>query len=120
MPVTNANLAFIGYGPEAEDIDKDQSPWRVFVPDNFLFSFIHDVDSVQSGLALLGGNIASIFRMIFSAIEIELAIVASIAGWRRSIILRELAGCENRRSNQQDSFSSFAHRGIIQLRFLFA
>ena len=33
-----------------------------------------------SGYYCLGGNIASIFRMIFSAIEIEFAMVASIAG----------------------------------------
>jgi hypothetical protein len=86
VPVTNANFAFIGYGPEAEDIDKDQSPWRVFVPDNFLFSFIHDVDSVQSG------------------------------------VLSKLAGCENRRCDQQNPFAALAHyrRVVYALRFVFA
>jgi hypothetical protein len=34
----------------------------------------------KGGLALLAGNIVSIFRMIFSAIEIKLTIVASIDG----------------------------------------
>jgi hypothetical protein len=57
--------------------------------------------------------------MIFSAIEIEFAIVASIAG-RGLSLLRELAGCNNECSNQQNSFSSLIHRGIIALRFFFA
>jgi hypothetical protein len=70
-------------------------------------------------LSLLVEYLASIRPIIFMAIEIELAIVASIAG-QGLVVLVQLAGREDRGRDRQNSFSSLVHWRIIQLRFLFA
>lgn len=58
MPVTNADLAILGDGSEAQNIDKDQSVRLIFGSHNFVLGFTHGFDSVQRRSALVAGNIA--------------------------------------------------------------
>jgi hypothetical protein len=121
MPVTNADFAIAGDGSETEDIDKNESPWRIFSSRNFLVSFIHGVDSLQR-------------RSCTARREHRIDFAHDLLSHRnpvrnrrfdcrtRAVVLSKLAGREDRCGDQQNSFAAFVHyrRVVYDLRCVFA
>jgi hypothetical protein len=77
--------------------------WRIDIPGNMLRCHLQRLPDT---------NTVSIFRTVFSGIEIEFAIVTSI---RRTglVILRQFSGREDRRGDQQDAFVAFGCRASV-------